>query len=1217
MLRLDGDLETGADGFLRDLTLTGSLGDPAGEPVVLPVPGGSTRLQSGVLHVNFGDASRWTGLVVLDRLDAADIHMEDVTLRLGGLAQNLEDPARRNVTVTVEGLATGVWHEDPEVARALGERIDLFADIALPPEAPIEVRQLQLSGNGLSAFSAGQLADMVYTGRGAVRIADLSVLEGIAGRPLGGAIDLRAQGSVSPLSGGFDLAFDGGATDLALGDPRLDRLLAGQTTLAGRAVRDEAGFRTEDLRIGNAQFSFASNGQVSTSRTDIGFDARLADLATIDPALSGELTASGRAAGDGRPIHVDLSARVPTGSVGGRALANLDVGFTGEVDGGDVSGSLDGSGALEGLVLDLAGDIAVAGERRAIDGLVVAVGPNRLTGSVAKVGDAPATGRLSLAAPDIAPVAALALVEATGAVDADITLEAAEVGQGVTFDASARGLRIGGTAIGSLDADARISDALGLPMVDGSLTGADLVLGGVGIAALSAEAEQLDRDRMRFTADGRLAIGTLADASGELARVDGGFAATLSTLSLRQPGIAATLAAPATVTVQDGAIDLTPLELSFGTGSLTAKGRIAESFDVDVAIRSMPLALANAIRPDLGLAGTVDGTARITGPRAAPDVRFDLGVAGLASGITRSAGLPPIAVQARGTTSNGRLNLDASVSGAGGISARARGAVPLGPGNLDLTVDLGGFPLALVDRAAGGRGLRGAVTGQARITGPLADPAASFTLDARGVSARVMDEFGLPALGISASGDYRSRVLTLRAGRVTGGGADLSASGRVPLAGSGLDVRASGTLPLALANPFLAERSAQVAGTLRVNASAQGALSAPRFGGTLSLAGGTLVYPNLNIRLNDIGFEASLEGDTARVSGLRAAVATGGSITGEGRVTLTGRYPTDFSLRLNDVRYTDGQFVSTRLNGGLTMTGPLIGGGGLIAGEINLGHTEISIAEGLGASQAALEQVEHVATPPPVQITLDRARIGAPQERRGRSGPGIGLDVRINAPNQIFVRGRGLDVELGGSLRIRGTTTDIQPVGQFDLRRGRLLVLGQRIDFDEGSLQLIGNLDPQIHFVAETQSGDVTAIVTVDGRVSAPRITFSSDPPLPQDEVLARVLFNRATADLSAFQVAQLAAAAAELAGAGGPGLLSQLRGATGLDDLDIVTQEDGSAALRAGKYLDDNIYVDVQSGSEGTRAEIRLDLSDYVTARGSVESDGNSTIGLFYERDF
>ena len=75
--------------------------------MVLPVPGGATTLQSAVLHVNFGDASRWNGLAVLDRLEAGGIAMEDVTLTMGGLAQNLDDPARRNVTVNLEGLATG------------------------------------------------------------------------------------------------------------------------------------------------------------------------------------------------------------------------------------------------------------------------------------------------------------------------------------------------------------------------------------------------------------------------------------------------------------------------------------------------------------------------------------------------------------------------------------------------------------------------------------------------------------------------------------------------------------------------------------------------------------------------------------------------------------------------------------------------------------------------------------------------------------------------------------------------------------------------------------------------------------------------------------------------------------------------------------------------------------------------------------------------------
>jgi translocation and assembly module TamB len=273
----------------------------------------------------------------------------------------------------------------------------------------------------------------------------------------------------------------------------------------------------------------------------------------------------------------------------------------------------------------------------------------------------------------------------------------------------------------------------------------------------------------------------------------------------------------------------------------------------------------------------------------------------------------------------------------------------------------------------------------------------------------------------------------------------------------------------------------------------------------------------------------------------------------------------------------------------------------------------------MGAGAAAtLEEVTHLRPSPRVLQTLARAQVGAPERRAPSGASGFGLDIRISAPSQIFVRGRGLDVELGGELRIQGRTDDVQPVGQFELRRGRLIVLGQRIEFDEGSLTLIGDLDPQIHFVARTQSQDVTAIVTVEGRASEPEITFSSEPELPQDEVLAHVLFNRATQNLSPFQLAQLAAAAAELAGGGGNGLLAQVRNATGLDDLDIVTESDGATALRAGKYLDDNIYLDLQTDSEGvSRASISLDINDRVTARGSVGSDGNSTIGVFYERDY
>ena len=101
-------------------------------------------------------------------------------------------------------------------------------------------------------------------------------------------------------------------------------------------MRDETGFRTEDLRLENPQLSFASDGQVSTARTDIGFEAALADLSLVAPRASGRLTASGRATGHGRPIAVTLSAAVPEGALIGRDLTGARIGFAGEVDGTDV-----------------------------------------------------------------------------------------------------------------------------------------------------------------------------------------------------------------------------------------------------------------------------------------------------------------------------------------------------------------------------------------------------------------------------------------------------------------------------------------------------------------------------------------------------------------------------------------------------------------------------------------------------------------------------------------------------------------------------------------------------------------------------------------------------------------------------------------------------------------------------------------------------------------
>ena len=203
-------------------------------------------------------------------------------------------------------------------------------------------------------------------------------------------------------------------------------------------------------------------------------------------------------------------------------------------------------------------------------------------------------------------------------------------------------------------------------------------------------------------------------------------------------------------------------------------------------------------------------------------------------------------------------------------------------------------------------------------------------------------------------------------------------------------------------------------------------------------------------------------------------------------------------------------------------------------------------------------------------------------------------------------------------MRITGPIGDIQPVGGFSLNRGRLAILGQRVTFESGEVTLVGDLDPMLNFVASSEGEGITVYVTVSGRASNIDVSFSSSPALPQDEVLSRLIFRRSMSELSPLQLAKLAGAAAELVGGGGNGLVDNLRSAAGLDDLDIVTDSSGNVAVQAGTYIQDNVYLGVQAGAGGqSRVTINLDVTSDLKVTGSAAQDGNSSLGVYYEKDY
>jgi translocation and assembly module TamB len=238
----------------------------------------------------------------------------------------------------------------------------------------------------------------------------------------------------------------------------------------------------------------------------------------------------------------------------------------------------------------------------------------------------------------------------------------------------------------------------------------------------------------------------------------------------------------------------------------------------------------------------------------------------------------------------------------------------------------------------------------------------------------------------------------------------------------------------------------------------------------------------------------------------------------------------------------------------------------------------------------------------------------------------IDLDVSVDAPGRVFVRGRGLDSEWRGQLKISGTASDPQVTGTLSVVRGNLDLLSKTFALTKGTLSFYGtNVDnPDIDFLAEANSANLTAQVHMTGTVQQPTIELTSSPPYPQDEILSRVLFGKGSGQLTPLEAVQLAQAAAALTGAStGPGITDFLRSATGLDVLRLEQGNDSGttsgATLKVGKYVADNVFVSVNQGltSEDSNVGVEVELTPNISVETSVGNALGPKVGVNYKIDY
>ena len=523
----------------------------------------------------------------------------------------------------------------------------------------------------------------------------------------------------------------------------------------------------------------------------------------------------------------------------------------------------------------------------------------------------------------------------------------------------------------------------------------------------------------------------------------------------------------------------------------------------------------------------------------------------------------------------------------------------------------------------------GVIEAHADLHGSLNAPMGEIAVNALGVQSADDAALGLPPANIHITAGLRGHTADIDARLDAGSASQLTALGQAPLAADGeVDMKINGKTDMGLMNAFLEARGQHASGQLDIDAQVTGTVAAPQITGTLDLRNGKINDYGRGVSLTDIAAQIVGSEGTLQIKSFTATAAPG-TVSMSGSVGILQKgIPVDLQISARNAQPLVSKLITANLNADLTIKGTARERLD-VAGTMHLNRTLIGIPNGLPLNVAVLDV-----------------------RRRGKKKPAvpekplvIGLNVAVQAPDEILVQGRGLDARMRGDLQISGTTESPFVTGAFNLERGTFSLATGRLNFTDGSVSFNGaglqnKIDPTLDFTAQATIGDTTVIMHITGLADSPLFDFSSIPAgKQQDDIMALLLFGASTQQLTPLQLAQVGAALASMSGVGGSNSLNPLvkiQKSLGLDRLSIgagttnaQTGQDSGASIEAGRYVSKRVYIEAKQSTAGTsQVEADVDLTKHLrlqtrlgngtAVQGTTpDNDPGTSIGLIYRFEY
>jgi len=405
-----------------------------------------------------------------------------------------------------------------------------------------------------------------------------------------------------------------------------------------------------------------------------------------------------------------------------------------------------------------------------------------------------------------------------------------------------------------------------------------------------------------------------------------------------------------------------------------------------------------------------------------------------------------------------------------------------------------------------------------------------------------------------------------------------------------------------------------LSGDISYNIKALGSLREPDLRGEIFFKKGIYINPIYGIYIKNISLNGKISEGNFIISNISAEddLKKKGNIKGNGRINWKDTGNAVISLKIDNLKLIDQNYLKGRLFGNLNLKGNIF--------------KSISITGNLYANSPVLDISGIILMASRNIDILDNVYSAKKTSKNEFPVPSLPIKIPVNVDfkfnPELQIVGFGIESTWVGGASIKGDISNIKYEMNIKMKQGKLDLIDNSVFKLKNGLILINNAKNDISLSAEKKIEKIMVGAKFQQINDSSKISFYSKPYLSDKDIMSYMLFDKPTSEISAGEGLALFSAMNKLSGHTNFDIFNKMKTIFGVDSISIKKNTDSNkeeySAISIGKKIGKfKVSIDQGVGSDTTGVVVETDIAKNVKMSVDLTRRDAATAGILWSKRY